>query len=61
MAVVPTVTMDSIEDIELYLSKDSLGVEIVSSKSTSINVSVLGATGDYVRIFVYFSFLDIFF
>lgn len=49
MAVVPTVTMDSVEDIELYLSKDSLGCEIVSSKSTSINISVPGPSGDYVE------------
>lgn len=51
MQVVPTVTMDCVDGLQLYLSPHSLQVEIVSSKSCSINVSVLNtASGDYVCV-----------
>ena len=49
MGVVPTITIDKVDNIEIYLAKESLACEIVSSKSSGINVSVPDAkTGDYV-------------
>lgn len=37
---VPTVSVDKTDGIQIYLSKDSLETEIVSSKSSEMNVSV---------------------
>lgn len=48
--MVPTITVDKTDGIEIYLSNESLQCEIVSSKSSEINVSVLNASGDYVSI-----------
>lgn len=50
MEVVPTITIDCVDGIELYLNPKALQVEIVSSKSCAINVSVPDAKGDYVRL-----------
>jgi adenylyl cyclase-associated protein len=38
--VVPTIAVDKCDSGEIYLSKDCLGVEILSAKSTSLNVLV---------------------
>ena len=46
--IVPTITMDKVDGIEVFLSKESLSCEIVSSKSSEINLSVPSASGDYV-------------
>lgn len=35
----------------MYLSKDSFNVEIISSKSSEMNVLIPKGNGDYVRIF----------
>lgn len=48
--MVPTITIDCVDGIELYLSAKALQAEIVSSKSSAVNISVPGPTGDYVRI-----------
>lgn len=48
MESVPTITIDFTDGVELYLGKQSLNVEIISSKSSSINVSVPAPNGDYV-------------
>lgn len=48
--LVHTITVDKTDGIEIYLSNESLQCEIVSSKSSEINVSVLNASGDYVSI-----------
>lgn len=50
MEVVPTITIDCVDGIELYLNPKSLQVEIVSSKSSAVNVSVPDARGDYVSL-----------
>ena len=42
----PTVLLDQVDDAQLYLSKDSLGTEIFTSKCTGVNVNVPGKTDD---------------
>ncbi|KOB79469.1 Adenylyl cyclase-associated protein [Operophtera brumata] len=44
---VPTISIDKTDGCQIYLSKDSLGVEIVSSKSSEMNVLVPQSNGDY--------------
>ncbi len=49
MGVVPTITIDKVDGMELYLGKESLKCEIIHSKSSGINISVPDSrTGDYV-------------
>lgn len=50
MESVPTITIDFTDGVELYLGQQSLNAEIISSKSSSINVSVLAPNGDYVSL-----------
>jgi adenylyl cyclase-associated protein len=51
MGVVPTITVDKVDNFELYLAKESLQCEIISSKSSGINISVPDSkTGDYVSL-----------
>ncbi|UXI21503.1 hypothetical protein NH340_JMT07446 [Sarcoptes scabiei] len=47
--VVPTITVDKVDGIEIYLGEKTLDCEIVSSKSSEINVSVQNSVGDYVE------------
>ncbi|KPM02181.1 adenylyl cyclase-associated protein 1-like protein, partial [Sarcoptes scabiei] len=50
MESVPTITIDFTDGVELYLGPQSLQTEIISSKSSSINISVpQGPQGDYVE------------
>ena len=52
--MVPTITVDCVDGIELYLNPKSLNAEIVSSKSSAVNISVPDAKGDYVSLhFIY--------
>ncbi|XP_050526087.1 adenylyl cyclase-associated protein 1 [Daktulosphaira vitifoliae] len=44
---VPTITVDKSDGCQIYLSKDSLSAEIVTSKSSEVNVMVPKADGDY--------------
>lgn len=44
---VPTITIDKTDGCQMYLSKDSLSTEIVTSKSSELNVMVPKADGDY--------------
>lgn len=44
---VPTVTIDKTDGCQMYLSKDSLNTEIVTSKSSELNVMIPKADGDY--------------
>lgn len=46
--MVPTVSVDKTDGCQIYLSKDSLGVEVISSKSSEINVLTPKGNGDYV-------------
>ena len=47
---VPTISIDKTDGCQMYLSPESLNVEIVSSKSSEMNVLVPKANGDYVSI-----------
>lgn len=48
MSKVPTITIDKTDGFQLFLRKESLGVELISAKSAEINVCVIDeATGDY--------------
>ncbi|XP_055858145.1 adenylyl cyclase-associated protein 1 isoform X2 [Episyrphus balteatus] len=46
---VPTVSIDKTDGCQMYLSKDSLGVAIISSKSSEMNVSIPMANGDFME------------
>lgn len=45
---VPTISINKTDGCHVYLSKDSLECEIVSAKSSEMNVLVPGKDGDYV-------------
>lgn len=50
MGVVPTVNVEKTDAAQIYLCKDSLNCEIVTAKSSAINVSVPDpVTGDFVE------------
>lgn len=44
---VPTITIDKTDGCQMYLSKDSLNAEIVTSKSSELNVMIPKSDGDY--------------
>ncbi|CAH2050541.1 unnamed protein product, partial [Iphiclides podalirius] len=44
---VPTISIDKTDGCQIYLSPESLDVEIVSSKSSEMNVLVPKSNGDY--------------
>lgn len=45
----PTISIDKTDGCQVYLSKNSLGCEIVSAKSSEMNVLVpTGEDGDFV-------------
>eukprot|EP01135_Chromosphaera_perkinsii_P005047 Nk52_evm24s311 gene=Nk52_evmTU24s311 len=46
LGTVPTVSIDKTDGVQIYLSKDSLDTEIVSAKSSEMNVIIPGATED---------------
>lgn len=48
MGKVPTITIDKTDGAQVYLGKNALDVELVSSKTSELNISVPDATGDYV-------------
>lgn len=43
---VPTISIDKTDGCQMYLSKDSLDVEIISSKSSEMNVLLPNEAGD---------------
>ena len=47
---VPTISIDKTDGCQMYLSPESLNVEIITSKSSEMNVLVPKANGDYVSI-----------
>jgi len=49
MGAVPTITMDKVDGLQMFLSKDSMHVEIVSAKSSALNVMVPKADGDFAE------------
>lgn len=59
MGKVPTITIDKTDGAQVYLGKNALDVELVSSKTSELNISVPDATGDYVSHNQLFSWLTI--
>lgn len=57
---VPTISIDKTDGCQMYLSPDSMDVEIVSSKSSEMNVLVPKGNGDFVSIFHYVTLYCIF-
>lgn len=49
MGAVPTVNVEKTDVVEIYLNAKSLNAEIVTAKSSSVNVSVPDANGDFVE------------
>lgn len=49
---VPTISIDKTDGCQMYLSSDSLAVEIVSSKSSEMNVLIPRADGEFVSFFI---------
>lgn len=50
MGKVPTVNVDKTDGLQLYLSKDSLNCEVITSKCSEINISIPKPNGDFVEI-----------
>uniref|UniRef100_A0A3P8Z9J9 Adenylyl cyclase-associated protein n=1 Tax=Esox lucius TaxID=8010 RepID=A0A3P8Z9J9_ESOLU len=50
MGKVPTISINKTDGCHVYLSKDSLECEIVSAKSSEMNVLVPGKDGDYTEL-----------
>lgn len=48
MGKVPTISINKTDGCHVYLSSTSLDTEIVSAKSSEMNVLVPGEGGDYV-------------
>ncbi|KAH1023510.1 hypothetical protein HUJ04_012705 [Dendroctonus ponderosae] len=46
---VPTISIDKTDGCQVYLSNDSLDVEVVSSKSSEMNILIPAANGDYIE------------
>ncbi len=51
MGKVPTISINKTEGCHVYLSKDSLDCEIVSAKSSEMNVLIPEGEDDYVSLF----------
>nr|CAH7752374.1 unnamed protein product [Callosobruchus chinensis] len=47
---VPTISIDKTDGCQIYLSQESLDVEIVSSKSSEMNVLIPKGNGDYTEL-----------
>lgn len=48
MGCVPTINVEKTDVVEVYLNDKSMNAEIVTAKSSSVNVSVPDKTGDFV-------------
>ena len=48
----PTISIDKTDGCQVYLSEDSIKCEIVSAKSSEMNVSIppKGGSGDFVSL-----------
>ena len=44
---VPTISIDKTDGCQIYLSKDSLSTEIITAKSSEMNIMVPKGDGDY--------------
>lgn len=48
LGVVPTISIDKTDGVQMYLTDESKGVSIISSKSSEMNVLLPTANNDYV-------------
>lgn len=51
MGKVPTISINKTDGCHIYLSNDSLNCEIVSAKSSEMNILVPNKDGEFVSIF----------
>ena len=54
MGKCPTVSIDKTDGCQMYLSKDSLDAEIVTAKSSEMNILVPKDDGDFVSLTIFF-------
>lgn len=50
MGKVPTISINKTDGCHVYLSSDSLKCEIISAKSSEMNVLVPGKDGEFVSV-----------
>lgn len=48
MQQLPTLSIDKTDGCQVYLSKDSLNVDIISAKSSEMNILIPDKTGEFV-------------
>lgn len=48
LGTVPTISINKTEGCQVYLSKDSVSCDIVSAKSSEMNIMIPEGEGDYV-------------
>lgn len=51
MGKVPTISINKTDGCHVYLSQDSLSCEIISAKSSEMNILVPNNDGEFVSIF----------
>lgn len=50
----PTVSIDKTDGCQVYLSKDSIEAEIITAKSSEMNISIpIGDEGEFVSYKIY--------
>ena len=49
MGNVPTVAIEKTDGAMVYLSPDSLGVEIITAKSSEMNILIPGPDGEFIE------------
>jgi len=49
MVKVPTISIDKTDGCMVYLSKDSLSTQLVTAKSSEMNILVPDDSGEFVR------------
>jgi len=52
MGKLPTVSIEKTDGCQMYLSEKSLDTEIVSAKSSEMNISVPTSNGEFVSIVI---------
>jgi len=48
MVKVPTISIDKTDGCMVYLSKDSLATQLVTAKSSEMNILIPDSTGEFV-------------
>ena len=50
LGTIPTVLLDQIDDAQIFFSKESESTRVFHSKSSGINLNVMGADEDYKEL-----------